>query len=108
MLIWADNLRVSENIKDKTKIIKAINKDKTTLSIYCVTFSTNPSNLFDIYNANEFKFPYYKKQKLFIVGLAKGKEEAVLLTKDLLLEVYNSTGDFKVREYFANSETKNS
>jgi hypothetical protein len=50
--------------------------------------------------ANELLFPHYQKSEVRIVGLAKGKEEAVTMVKDMLMEVYNKTGEFNVRTYF--------
>ena len=46
------------------------------------------------------KYPYYESKEIRIVGLGKGKEEAQDLVKDMLEEIYQNTGDFKVREYF--------
>jgi hypothetical protein len=34
------------------------------------------------------------------VGLAKGKDEAVELVHEMIMEVYTKTGDFNVRAYF--------
>lgn len=100
MIEWVNDLYITENIKNKDKTIDYINRGKLTSGIYCITFATNPENLFDIYNAKELKFPYYKKRKTVIVGLAKGKNEAILLVEKMILEIYTKTGEFKVREYF--------
>jgi len=100
MIEWVNDLYVTENIKNKDKAIDNINRGKLTSGIYCIAFATNPKNLFDIYNAKELIFPYYKKQKTVIVGLAQGKNEAILLVEKILLEIYTNTGEFKVREYF--------
>ena len=54
---------------------------------------------FDIMEANELLFPYYRKD-IRIVGLAKGRDEAISLVEDMIMEVYNETGAFNVREYF--------
>ena len=102
MIRWANNLYISENIdsKSKRKIMKDMEKGKLTFEVYCITFASNPKNLFDIINANEFLFPYYDKKEMYILGMALSKHEAFLLVKDMLEEVYRETGDFQVREYF--------
>lgn len=102
MIKWAKNLFLSENItpKKKRKIIKDIEKGNLTFEVYCVTFASNPENLFDIMNANEFLFPYYDKKQLQVLGIALSKHEAFLLVKDMLDEIYTETGSFRVREYF--------
>ena len=33
------------------------------------------------------------------MGLAKGREEALYLVRDIIDEVYNATGGFDIREY---------
>lgn len=102
MIIWSDNLYFSKDIKDskKIKIKKSIEKGKLNFEVYCITFASNNQNLFDIMNVNELLFPYYARRDMYITGIATSKEEAVLLVVDMLMEVYNNTGDFLVRDYF--------
>lgn len=102
MIKWAEKLYLSEEIKQNklNKLKKVIEKGKVTFEIYCITIASNTDNLFDIINANELLFPYYERKDMYIIGLAESKLEAKLLVKDMLLEVYNNTGGFKVREYF--------
>ncbi len=101
MISWTTRLYVGEKMKKKKeKVIAAINNREATLGVYCIAISSHPNNLFDILDANELLFPHYKRSKIQIVGLAKGKEEALLLVQDMLMEVYNNTGDFDVRAYF--------
>ncbi|NMB44376.1 MAG: hypothetical protein GX995_09645 [Clostridiales bacterium] len=103
MISWSNKLFLSEKFKtrDLSKIKSNINEGKLTRNVYCITFASNPKNLFDIYNAKEFIQPFYKKQDLHILGLAENKNKAYELVKDMLEEVYERTGDFKVREYFS-------
>jgi hypothetical protein len=101
MVLWNSRLYVGDKMKKKKdKVVASINKREATFGIYCITFASHPSNLFDIMDANELLFPHYKKMEIRIVGLAKGKEEAIELVKGMLLEVYKETGDFDVRSYF--------
>lgn len=78
----------------------ALEEGKFTFGLYCIAFASNEKNLFDIVETNELLFEHYKRNQIYIIGLTKGKENAVELTQNLLLEVYQNTGDFKVREYF--------
>lgn len=101
MVHWASKLYIGEKMKaKKDKAIVSIDKQEVTYGVYCIAFASQPANLFDIMNANELLFPCYKKADVRIVGLAKGREEAVLLVQDMLMEVYNKTGEFDVRAYF--------
>lgn len=101
MVQWATKLYVSENMKKKMdKAIASIRNGEATFNVYCIAFASQPSNLFDIMDANELLFPHYKKVEVKIVGLAKGKEEALQLVQEMLMEVYYNTGEFDVRTYF--------
>ncbi|WMJ87909.1 hypothetical protein [Anaerocolumna sp. MB42-C2] len=102
MIKWADRMYFSEDLKHtkKIKAMKSIEKGELTFEVYCITFASNSYNLFDIINANELIFPYYAKKDTYIFGLAGSKGQAKLLVKDMLMEIYNKTGDFRVREFF--------
>lgn len=104
MVTWSDNLYYGQGIKKKhRRAIFSINHGKLTADVFCITFASNPSNLFDIIPANELLFPYYRNSRIHILGLAKGREEAKLVVQDMIIDVFKNTGDFKVREYFASS-----
>ena len=101
MIQWTSRLYVGERIgKKKDKVISAINNRKAILGVYCIAFASNPNNLLMIMDANELLFPHYRKTNVCIVGLAKGKDEAVELVHEMIMEVYTKTGDFNVRAYF--------
>lgn len=102
MIKWAAKLYFSDDFKQKrkTKTMRAIENGELTFEVYCITFASNSHNLFDIIDANELLFPYYARQEINILGLAGSKGQAKLLVKDMLEEIYNKTGDFRVREYF--------
>ncbi len=102
MIKWADNMYFSEGIKEskRKKLMKNIEKGSLKFEVYCITFATNTNNLFDIINVNELLFPYYQRKDIYIIGLANSREEAKELAANMLIEIYNNTGDFKVREYF--------
>jgi hypothetical protein len=101
MVQWTSRLYVGDKMKKKKdKVVASINNKEATFGVYCIAFASHPSNLFDIMDANELLFPHYKKTDVRIVGLAKGREEAINLVQDMLMEVYNKTGEFDVRTYF--------
>ena len=101
MLRWTNRLFLSEKIeKKKSKVIASISKRKATFHIYCIAFASQPDNLFDILDANEFLLPHYKKTDFCIVGLAESKEVAISLVQDMILEIYKQTGGFDVRSYY--------
>ncbi len=101
MIQWASRLYIGDKLKKKAdKVIASINDKNITFDVYCIAFASQPCNLFDIMNVNELLFPHYNKADIKIIGLAKGKEEAIGLVQDMLMEVYDKTGAFDVRGYF--------
>ncbi|MGF7145757.1 hypothetical protein HNQ56_004200 [Anaerotaenia torta] len=101
MILWNESLYVGNKIKRrKNRVIASMNNREAVFGVYCIAFASNPNNLFDIYEANELLFPCYQRSEIRIAGLAGGKQEAVELAHDMLMEVYRKTGKFDVRIYF--------
>ena len=101
MIIWSSCLWIGDGIeKKKDRIKRRIEQGKPVLGVYLITEPSNKENLFDILDAKELCFPYYRKHSLTVYGLAEGKDEAEAMVVRMLEEVYRETGEFKVREYF--------
>lgn len=99
---WYRNLYCSDNLEDeKKKIIKEIRHHKRQWNIYVITLARNNYDLFDIYHVNVLYQPYYRKREdeITVIGIAKGKEEAMKLVEKIVMDVYQKTGDCKVKEY---------
>jgi hypothetical protein len=101
MISWTSRLYVGDKMKKKKEqVMASINNREAAFGVYCITFAAHPDNLFEIIDANQLLYPYYKKSEIRIVGLAKGKKEAIGLVQNMLMEVYHKTGNFDVRTYF--------
>lgn len=102
MITWYHKLYMDDHIiKNVDKIKTAIEENKPSIGIYCIALASNENNLFDIMNVNELMFQHYRRNKIYILGLARGKESAKRLVVRMIEDVYNETGDFHAREYFA-------
>lgn len=96
---WYKNLYLGEKAAQKHfKLLRKINKRRLT-NAYVVTLPSNSDNVLDIYSYNELLQRHYDSSRIFIVGLAYGKEEAMELTKDIIFDVYSKSGTVKVSEY---------
>lgn len=101
MIKWYSNLYVDEIVaKKKKNIMKLLDKNKPTIGIYCLALSSNENNLFDIINVNELLFKHYKKNDIYIIGLAFGKDSMIEILINVIEEVYKNTGDFDMKSYF--------
>ena len=96
---WYRNLYLGDNAKKaKYKVFGRIRKGRFTADTFLITLSRFQEKL-EIFLLQ----PYFKKKinldKIYVVGLAKGREEALYLVRDIIDEVYNATGGFDIREY---------
>lgn len=97
---WYKDLYVGESIQHKTEIIKwKIKHNAGQINIFVITIASNPHNLLDIIPAQELMQTAYPKRDLFVVGLAKGREEAYKVVAKIIDEVYRETGSFEVLSY---------
>ncbi len=101
MIVWSSKLYCDEKTKKSCeRLKKRIETNRLTHDLYCITFAENEENLLEILPAKEFKFPHYRRRELYIIGLARGRDEADTLVRDMIEEMYRETGAFRVREYF--------
>ena len=83
---------------DKWK--KRLEENKLSYSLFCIVLASNENNLFDIMDCNELWFRHYRRNDVYVVGLASDKGNAFKLVEQIVTDVYSETGEFKVREYF--------
>ena len=99
-MTWYEDLYVGESIVHKTSKIKwKIRHNAGQLNIYVISLASNEANLLDIIPAQELLQKGYCKQDMYVVGLAKGYDEAVEVAVSIVDEVYRITGAFDVRSY---------
>lgn len=101
---WYKKLYLGENAKkEKYKVFGHIRKGRFCVDTFLITLPSNPSNILDIYSANMLLQPHFKKSKvldeIYVVGLAKGRMEALELVRDIVEDVYKNTGGFDIGTY---------
>ena len=75
---WYDDLYVGESIVHKTNKIKwKIRHNAGQINIYVITLASGEKNLLDIIPSHELLQKGYPKKQLYVIGLAKGYDEAV-------------------------------
>ena len=103
-LKWYRNLYLGDNArKAKYKTFGLIRKNRFTIDTYIIAMSDNPDNILDIYSANVLKQPHFKnksyRNKVYVVGLAKGRNEALELVRCIVDDTYSHTGGVDVAGY---------
>ena len=102
MLKWREDYYVGEGIKDAAKARTRIDAGRMAFGVYLVTLSENPGNLLEIVPSYMLIQKSYYARCPEIVGMAKGKDEAIDLAVDIVKNIYGETGAFQVKEYFKN------
>lgn len=98
-MVWYDKLYVSE--KASNEKIRSLGHMRKTFSFdaYVIIIPVNGNNMLDILSYQELTARDYYKDA-FIIGIACGQKDAILLVSDIIWDVYSRTGGFNVRQYF--------
>lgn len=107
-MIWYENLYIGESIPKRHAKIKRlkwkINHNAGLLNIYIIVLGRYGANLLEIIPTRELVQKCYPKQQLYVVGIAKGYEEALETAAGIVIDVYKHTGGFGVHKYLLNKE----
>ena len=103
MVVWSDKLRYGGRMREgflSKRIRKRLSKGKAVIGVYLVALTSNRDNLIDIIDVKELIFPYYKRQRIDVIGMAYSKDAALELTRDIIQDMYLETGGFDIRGYY--------
>ena len=102
VLKWMKNYYIGDGVKNPTRVRARITAGKCVPDIYIVTLSDNPGNILEILPAVTLVQRGARAICPLIIGMAKGKDEAIQMVRDVVEQVYKETGDFKIKEYLKN------
>lgn len=97
-------LYLADGIRKKDKIIQRLEDKKLQLNIHVVTLARNEKNQLEIYNSMVLRQPDFPYDDFFVVGIAKGYEDAVEMVEEIAQEVYNKTKGADIRSYILERE----
>lgn len=99
--IWYDNLYFHEdNARKRARLLRRLEKGKLTPDIYVLALpESKERNILDIYNSLELMQPHYKDRDKYVVGIARGREEAIELAASIVEEMYASGKGFDIRSF---------
>lgn len=99
------HLYLSEGLeKKKDKVMKKLEQKKFQMDIHLIVLSEDERNQLEIYHSLLFLQPSYPDRDYFVVGIAKGFDEAVDLVEEITQEVYNETRGADIRSYILKRE----
>lgn len=90
--------------KKKEKMIRKLEAGKLQLDVHVITLAVNERNQLEIYNTIQFKQPSFPYHDLFVVGIARGYDDAVELVERIVTEVHEKTGTCDIRSYILEKE----
>lgn len=101
---WYKGLYLGEKAKeDKYKILGKVIKSRFQADTFLIMLPSNSENVLDILPASYLNQPHFKnkfyKNELYVVGIAKGRDEALELVRSIVDEVYQATGSFDISGY---------
>jgi hypothetical protein len=96
------NLYTSPNLQNKkAKVIWKLRTGRPQPTVFVIALAKN-NDLFEIYHSAMLKQKYYRKKEnsLYILGIASGYSESVDLVTKMIMDVYEDTGGYDVKNYF--------
>lgn len=102
MLKWHKNYYIGPEIKNISRIRRRLEHGKPVPGIYLITLSENPCNLLEILPALTLIQESAADMCPEIVGIAKGKEDAMDLVTEMIQTIFSETGGFEIKEYWKN------
>lgn len=94
------NIYVGDSIKKDSlfKIKWKLKHHKHTPGIYVIVLPDESDEL-EFYHSEYLQQSYYKKNPPYIVGIAKGWDEACNLVGKMLIDVFHKYGNYHIGEY---------
>jgi len=98
-------LYIGEGLTGKREeVIRRLNQRELLLNIYIITLAQGEQNHLEFFDASLLHQEMIAKQKLFVVGIAAGYDEALEVVEKITREVYDETRDTDIRNYILNRE----
>ena len=98
------HLYLEEGIRKKEKVIRKLEKNQLQMNIHIITLSQNEEDQLEIYNSMILLQPEFPHDDFFVVGIAKGYEDAVEMVEEIAQEVYNKTKGADIRSFILERE----
>ena len=99
------NLYWSEELVGKEKeILTKLEQEKVQINKYLVVLTENEVNHLEFFDSVLFKQNLFKRDNLFVVGIAEGYIGALELVEKITQDVYDVTKGTDIRRYFLTTQ----
>lgn len=89
----------------KHKICRKLKWNIGQIKVHVIALASG-NDLLEIYHCAILQQKVFRKRDIFIVGIAEGYEEAIALSQQIVSDVYEQTGDVKLKEYILNQQSR--
>ena len=97
----AENVYISEILKPgRRRLTEWIHQEKRIPRLYCITLPVWNSVFLDIYEYNQLLSSFYKEKDITIVGMAAGKQDALVILRRMVNELYLENHLEDAKSYF--------
>lgn len=102
---YYEPLYIDKNCKHVTRIKARIRMSKIPVMDYVIVLSNGQDQL-EIIKGSILRQPLYPKKGLFVVGVSKSYDGAVLLVQRILEDTYRETGGYDMKAYLSGANDK--
>lgn len=97
----AENVYISEVLKPgRHRLTEWIHREKRIPGLYCITLPVWNSAFLEIYEYNQLLSSFYKEKDITIVGMAAGKQDALVILRRMVNELYLESRLEDAKSYF--------
>lgn len=96
---FAKGLYTGEGIRNSRKVKWKLKHRAGQINLYIIALC-NGSDQLEIYHCALLQQHFYRSNPPYIVGIAKGYQEAVELVQKMLEDIFRKTGHYNLKEYF--------
>ncbi len=103
---WYRDLYLGESVRDKKdQIMQDVEGKRYRGNMCLITLAVNPDNELEILPVRELRYDYHVRNCPLVVGIAGDRKEALKLIQKIAGDVYRSTGDVAIREFFLSAHS---
>lgn len=101
----SERVYISEILKiQKRHLLHKIEKEKSISRLYCITLPLWNSVFLEIYPYNELLSDIHKEKDITIVGMAAGKDDAVVMLRRMIDDLYHKGKLKDITTYFCGED----
>ena len=101
-------LYVGEELRDKRDdVIEKLMKNEIQWSVYLILLGNHENSQLELVNSMYLAYDLFPRKDVLVVGIAKGKGQAMELTREIVDDIYSETKQLDIRHYLLNRQNSN-